>query len=99
MSKQRSSFKLLGAIVLTTAASVFTCAQQTETAAATDKPPVADASKVALTTNDDNRYRIGPGDVLDIRILNRPNLSREAVRVEGSGMIRMPLIDNEIQAA
>jgi polysaccharide export outer membrane protein len=100
MSKQRSSFKLFGAIVLTTAASVFTCAQQTEqTAAATDKPPVADASKVALTTNDDNRYRIGPGDVLDIRILNRPNLSREAVRVEGSGMIRMPLIDNEIQAA
>jgi polysaccharide export outer membrane protein len=47
----------------------------------------------------DDRYRIGPGDVLDIRILNRPNLSREAVRVEGNGMIRMPLIDTEIQAA
>jgi polysaccharide export outer membrane protein len=45
------------------------------------------------------RYRIGPGDVLDIRIFNRPNLSREAVRVEGNGMIRMPLIDTEIQAA
>ncbi|HYJ86590.1 MAG TPA: polysaccharide biosynthesis/export family protein [Pyrinomonadaceae bacterium] len=47
----------------------------------------------------DDRYRIGPGDVLDIRILNRPNLSREAVRVEGNGMIRMPLIDTEIMAA
>lgn len=47
----------------------------------------------------DDRYRIGAGDVLDIRIYNRPQLSREAVRVEGSGMIRMPLIDNEIQAA
>src|SRR5215510_15059076 len=47
----------------------------------------------------DDRYRIGPGDVLDIRIYNRPQLSREAVRVEGSGMIRMPLIDTEIQAA
>ncbi|MGH9426151.1 MAG: polysaccharide biosynthesis/export family protein [Terriglobia bacterium] len=47
----------------------------------------------------DDRYRIGPGDVLDIRILNRPNLSRESVRVEGNGMIRMPLIDTEIQAA
>jgi len=46
----------------------------------------------------DDRYRIGPGDVLDIRILNRPNLSREAVRVEGNGMIRMPLIESEIQA-
>lgn len=47
----------------------------------------------------DDRYRIGAGDVLDIRIYNRPQLSREAVRVEGSGMIRMPLIENEIQAS
>lgn len=47
----------------------------------------------------DDRYRIGPGDVLDIRIYNRPQLSREAVRVEGSGMIRMPLIETEIQAS
>ena len=46
----------------------------------------------------DDRYRLGPGDVLDIRIYNRPQLSREAVRVEGNGMIRMPLIENEIQA-
>jgi len=46
----------------------------------------------------EDRYRIGPGDVLDIRIYNRPQLSREAVRVEGSGMIRMPLIETEIQA-
>jgi len=47
----------------------------------------------------DDRYRIGPADVLDIRIYNRPQLSRDAVRVEGNGMIRMPLIENEIQAA
>ncbi len=69
----------------------------------TDKP--TDGSTTARSTpvsNDaqaDDRYRIGPGDVLDIRIFNRPNLSREAVRVEGNGMIRMPLIDTEIQAA
>ncbi len=47
----------------------------------------------------DEHYKIGPGDVLDIRILNRPNLSREAVRVEGNGTIRMPLIDTSIRAA
>jgi len=47
----------------------------------------------------DDRYRIGPGDVLDIRVYNRPQLSREAVRVEGSGMFRMPLIETEIQAS
>ena len=47
----------------------------------------------------EDRYRIGPADVLDIRIYNRPHLSRENVRVEGNGMIRMPLIETEIQAA
>ena len=47
----------------------------------------------------EDRYRLGPGDVLDIRIYNRPQLSRDAVRVEGNGMIRMPLIEDEIQAA
>src|SRR5438874_4598992 len=47
----------------------------------------------------DDRYRIGAGDVLDIRVYNRPQLSRDAVRVEGNGMVRMPLIDGEIQAA
>lgn len=47
----------------------------------------------------DDRYRIGPGDVLDVRVYNRPQLSRDAVRVEGNGMIRMPLIEGEIQAA
>jgi polysaccharide export outer membrane protein len=50
-------------------------------------------------TAEQDRYRIGPGDVLDIRIFNRPNLSREGVRVEGNGMFRMPLIEREIQAA
>src|SRR5215813_3033235 len=59
----------------------------------------ANTTSSAPTTSEDERYRIGPGDVLDIRILNRPNLSREAVRVEGSGMIRMPLIDTDIRAA
>jgi len=47
----------------------------------------------------DDRYRLGPGDVIDIRIYNRPQLSRDAVRIEGNGMLRMPLIENEIQAA
>ena len=46
----------------------------------------------------DDRYRIGPGDLLDIRVLNKPMLSRE-VRVGQDGMIRMPFIEGEIQAA
>ena len=47
----------------------------------------------------DDRYRIGPGDVLDVRIYNRPQLSRDGVRVEGNGMIRMPLIEGDIKAS
>ncbi|MEO7971387.1 MAG: polysaccharide biosynthesis/export family protein [bacterium] len=57
------------------------------------------AAVAVAASQPDERYRIGPGDILDIRIFNRPNLSRDAVRVEGNGMIRMPLIDSEIQAA
>lgn len=57
------------------------------------------ASVPQAAAQQDDRYRIGPSDVLDIRIHNRPQISREAVRVEGNGMIRMPLIESEIQAA
>lgn len=55
--------------------------------------------QASMNANTGDRYRIGPGDILDIRYFNRSNLSREAVRVEGNGMIRMPLIETEIQAA
>ncbi len=58
-----------------------------------------DAKAVAASPQSSERYRIGVGDVLEIRVYNRPQLSREAVRVEGNGMIRMPLIEGEIQAA
>jgi polysaccharide biosynthesis/export protein len=44
-------------------------------------------------------YRIGSGDVLEVRVFNRPQLSRDAVRVDNRGLIRMPMIDSEIRAA
>lgn len=73
---------------------------QTPQGSATEPSANSDTNKApTFTANEEERYRLGPGDVLDIKILNRPNLSREAVRVEGNGMIRMPLIDNDIQAA
>ena len=67
--------------------------------AMTQKAPSPPVSSSLLAASADDRYRIGPGDVLDIRILNRPNLSRENIRVEGDGTIRMPLIEGRIQAA
>ena len=77
------------------ASSVSKASGETATATATKTP----ALSIPFTSSADDRYRIGPGDVLDIRILNRPNLSRDAVRVEGNGAIRMPLIEGEILAA
>jgi polysaccharide biosynthesis/export protein len=51
------------------------------------------------TVTDDNRYRIGPGDVLEIRVLKAPELSLEAIRVDQRGMIRLPMVEGEVRAA
>jgi polysaccharide biosynthesis/export protein len=57
----------------------------------------APTAETSARVND--RYRIGPEDILDIRVFNRPQLSREAARVDGEGFIRMPFIDTEVPAA
>jgi polysaccharide export outer membrane protein len=58
------------------------------------------APKVSASSGaSDERYRIGPGDVLDIKVFGKPQFNREGVRVDPRGMIRMPLIKQEIEAA
>lgn len=57
-------------------------------------PPLTDSR-----ADSDLRYRIGPGDILDIKVFNKPQFNREGVRVDPRGMIRMPLIKEEITAA
>lgn len=62
----------------------------------------ASYAQQAVTTKaptTDTRYRIGAGDVLEIRVLKAPELSREAVRVDQRGMIRIPMLDDDVQAA
>ena len=79
--------------------------QQEATQASASTVPVSASSATttaaasATDAGRDDRYRIGPGDVLDIRVFNKPQFSRDGVRVDGRGMIRMPLIEGEIQAA
>lgn len=84
-------------LLFLTLAMAHSSAQQSGAAPASQvsSQVVADASLKAL----DTKYRIGPGDMLDIRVFNRPQFSRDAVRVDSSGMIRMPLIEGEIRAA
>src|SRR5260370_13698922 len=53
----------------------------------------------ARPASGDTRYRIGPGDVLEVRVARAPELSRDSVRVDQGGMIRMPMLDVDIPAA
>lgn len=91
-------------LILVSAA--VTCwAQQEPKAAPSNAPAVsAKANKgPALSKRsapaDNARYRIGPGDVLDIKVFNKPQFNREGVRVDPRGMVRMPLVKEEIRAA
>ena len=66
----------------------------------TPRPAASDQDVSGATrTQDRSDYLIGAGDVLDIRVFGKPQLTRDAVRVDMRGMIRMPLIDEEIQAS
>jgi polysaccharide export outer membrane protein len=75
----------------------FQSAHAQPTAVATTPVDMKIGGKSANAT--DTRYRIGPGDVLEVRVARAPELSREAVRVDQSGNIRMPMLDNDIPAA
>jgi len=67
---------------------------------AASKQSSDDSSAAKRPANpDDLRYRIGAGDVLDVKVFNKPQFNREGVRVDPRGMIRMPLIKEEIRAA
>ena len=61
-------------------------------------PLTARAQSDVASKDMSDLYRIGPGDVLEVRVFNRPQLSRESIRVDNRGMISMPMIENEIVA-
>lgn len=79
------------------ASAVFTPAQQLKNQ--TSEIRKQETSSASQVTVPDEQYRIGSGDVLEVRVFNRPQLSREAVRVDGAGLVTMPLIDEGIRAA
>jgi len=58
-------------------------------------PTVPVSTKISA---DDTRYRIGAGDVLTILVRKAPELSG-TVRVDQRGMIRLPMVDGEVNAA
>ncbi len=77
-------------------------AQPQTTTPSTRKPEAVNSPKAAPVIDtgierEDDSYRLGPGDLLDVRVFNRPELGRE-VRITNQGRIRLPFLQ-EIQAA
>lgn len=86
----------LGSVLLS---ALVTCYGQPSTAST---EPVSKPSQTNGSVNNsanDARYRIGPGDVLEVRVARAPELSRDAVRVDQGGNIRMPMLEVDIPAA
>lgn len=70
-----------------------------ESQVAASTAPAAATKTSDSPVSSEARYRIGPGDILDVRVFNKPHFNREGVRVDPRGMIRMPLVKEEILAA
>jgi len=62
------------------------------------EPPSVLTTSVATSSRTDRQYRVGPGDVLEVRVFNRPQLSHDSLAISNDGLIRMPFI-GELQAA
>jgi polysaccharide biosynthesis/export protein len=92
MLRNVSLFSLrLGTALCLLAAAVWSQQQSAElrAAARSDSAP-----KIAT---EDQRYRIGPGDLIDVRVFGHPEMSGER-RVDTFGRIRLPFLE-EMQAA
>jgi polysaccharide biosynthesis/export protein len=88
-----------GLLLLACAPAAAAQAGGAQAQAAAGRQGAANVSAAPASARGAESYRIGPGDVLEVRVFNRPQLSREAVRVEGDGTIRMPLVEGAIRAA
>jgi polysaccharide biosynthesis/export protein len=85
------------ALVVLCAAVTIRSQQVSGTVPASTPPPLELGGSPGPQAHD--HYVIGIGDVLDIRVFGRPQLTRDAVRVDGRGKIHMPLLEDEIQAS
>ncbi len=100
LSRLQRTALLIVSLVAWVAWPQFAMAQQP---AASIPAPVATTSARpdvpgAVIRVDQDQYRIGVGDLVAIQIFNKAQLSRE-IQVDTRGMIAMPLIESEIQAA
>jgi len=91
----QSGLGRIALLALATIGLMFTAPGSLAVAQQDNKPAIA---RVSANAGDDTRYRIGPGDVLTIVVRKAPELSGP-VRVDQRGVIRIPMISEDIQAA
>jgi polysaccharide biosynthesis/export protein len=53
----------------------------------------------SATETTQSGYRITPGDILSLQVFGRPQLQRDAIRVETDGSVRLPLIKDAVSVA
>jgi polysaccharide export outer membrane protein len=88
------TFASLAMLLLLFEASVVASAQTAAPSPQTSAPAQAPSAPQVINTGpltDDVSYRVGPGDLLDVRVYGRPELGREA-RVDNQGNIRLPFV-------
>lgn len=84
-------------VILICVSSQITRGQQTSTQESSGVVP-ATSQPSDIPSAADGRYRIGPGDVIDVRVFGWPQFSREGVRIDERGMMLMPLLKEEVMA-
>lgn len=97
MSPKTCSSRLLSILLLMTLTSFFdggANAQQPQpvqppgsVVPATNNPPIINTGPISEIDS----YRVGPGDLIDVRVYGRPELGRET-RINNQGQVRLPFI-------
>jgi polysaccharide biosynthesis/export protein len=56
------------------------------------------AAESTPTVIQNQNYRIGPGDVIDVNVSQSPQLTKTGVRVNNQGMIQLPMLNEDVEA-
>ena len=59
---------------------------------------VASPASSSMPLRARENYRIGPYDVLELRVLGEPEMSASAINVSADGFIQVPFVDDDIRA-
>ncbi|MBK6425592.1 MAG: SLBB domain-containing protein [Blastocatellia bacterium] len=74
-----------------------TATRAAQTAGAQQVAAPAASSSAAPSLAREN-YRIGPYDVLELRVLGEPEMSASSLKVSAAGFIQVPFVDEDIRA-